>query len=138
MRRLNPRRRRRGAAIVEFAIIAPILFVLVMGSIEFGRAAMAKDLLANAARAGARTGALPNKSNADIKTQATTSLSDSGISGGTIAVAVNGGATDASAALQGDIIQVTVSVPYKSVSWLPSPWFLGNTTLSETVFMRRE
>lgn len=58
--------------------------------------------------------------------------------GGTIAVAVNGGATDASAALQGDIIQVTVSVPYKSVSWLPSPWFLGNTTLSETVFMRRE
>jgi Flp pilus assembly protein TadG len=138
MRRLNPRRRRRGAAIVEFAIIAPILFMLVLGSVEFGRAVMAKDLLANAARAGARTGALPGKSNTDIKSQATTSLSDSGVSGATIAITVNGAATDAGSAAQGDIIQVTVTVPYKSVSWLPSPWFFGNTTLSETVFMRRE
>jgi Flp pilus assembly protein TadG len=138
MRRLNTRRRRRGAAIVEFALIAPILFLLIMGSIEFGRAAMAKDLLANAARAGARTGALPGKSNGDIESQANTSLSDSGVSGATVAITVNGATTDAAAAMQGDIVQVTVTVPYKSVSWLPSPWFLGNTTLSETVFMRRE
>ena len=34
------RRNRRGAAVVEFAIVAPLFFLMIFGMIEFGRAIM--------------------------------------------------------------------------------------------------
>ncbi len=43
-----------GAAIVEFALILPILILLVFGTIEFGRAYNAKVTLTHAAREGVR------------------------------------------------------------------------------------
>jgi Flp pilus assembly protein TadG len=48
----------RGAAAVEFAIILPILVLLVMGIIEFGRAYNATIELTGAVREGARELAL--------------------------------------------------------------------------------
>jgi Flp pilus assembly protein TadG len=44
----------RGAAMVEFAIIAPLLLLVVFGIIEFGRAYNAQNSLTHAAREGAR------------------------------------------------------------------------------------
>ena len=46
--------RESGAALVEFAIIAPLLLLLVFGIIEFGRAYNAQNSLTHAAREGAR------------------------------------------------------------------------------------
>ncbi|HKU29947.1 MAG TPA: TadE/TadG family type IV pilus assembly protein, partial [Arthrobacter sp.] len=40
----------RGAAAVEFALVAPILVLLVLGIMEFGRAYNAQVSLTNAAR----------------------------------------------------------------------------------------
>ena len=45
---------RKGAAAVEFAIVAPVLVALVMGMIELGRAFEMQNLLEVAAREGAR------------------------------------------------------------------------------------
>jgi Flp pilus assembly pilin Flp len=47
----------RGAAIVEFALVAPILLTLVWGIIETGRAFYTINSLASAVRDGARYGA---------------------------------------------------------------------------------
>ncbi len=44
----------RGAVAVEFAIIAPILVLLLMGIMEYGRAYNAQVSLTNAAREGVR------------------------------------------------------------------------------------
>ncbi len=44
-----------GAAAVEFALIVPILFLLIFGIVDFGRAYQAKVELAHAAREGARS-----------------------------------------------------------------------------------
>ncbi len=44
----------KGAALVEFAIVAPLLLLLVFGIIEFGRAYNAQNTLTHAAREGAR------------------------------------------------------------------------------------
>ncbi len=44
----------KGQTIVETAIILPILLILVLGIIEFGRAMYVKNTLNNAARAGVR------------------------------------------------------------------------------------
>lgn len=52
MKRRNPHDR--GAALVEFAIITPLLLLLVFGIIEFGRAYNAQNTLTHAAREGAR------------------------------------------------------------------------------------
>jgi Flp pilus assembly protein TadG len=48
----------RGAVAVEFALILPILIVLVFGIIDFGRAFNAQVTLSQAAREGARVAAL--------------------------------------------------------------------------------
>ena len=44
-----------GQALVEMAIILPLLLLLVIGIFEFGRAMYTKNTLTHAARAGART-----------------------------------------------------------------------------------
>ena len=44
----------RGAAAVEFAIVAPLLFVLIFGIIEFGAILYNKSVITNASREGAR------------------------------------------------------------------------------------
>ena len=38
---------RRGVAAVEFALVAPVFFLVVLGIIEFGRMAMVQQVLAN-------------------------------------------------------------------------------------------
>lgn len=50
----------RGAAAVEFAILLPLLLMLVLGTIEFGRAYNAQITLTNAAREGVRVMAIGN------------------------------------------------------------------------------
>jgi Flp pilus assembly protein TadG len=52
-------RDRRGVAIVEFAIILPLLMLIVVGTMEFARAANIKQVVVNSAREGARIVALP-------------------------------------------------------------------------------
>ena len=47
-------KRRRGAAAAEFAIVAPVFFLMVIGFIEFGRALMVQQVLINASRVGAQ------------------------------------------------------------------------------------
>jgi Flp pilus assembly protein TadG len=52
---LTPKRRSEsGVALIEFAFVLPILLVLAMGMLDFGRAFHTKSLLDQAAREGAR------------------------------------------------------------------------------------
>jgi Flp pilus assembly protein TadG len=53
-------RSERGAAAVEFAILAPVLITLLLGTMEFGRAYNAQITLTNAAREGVRVMAVSN------------------------------------------------------------------------------
>lgn len=52
--------RERGAVAVEFALVLPILLMLVLGIVEFGRAYHVQTTLSNAARDGVRSMALQN------------------------------------------------------------------------------
>lgn len=49
------RRAEAGQALVEFALVAPLLILLVIGLVEFGRAWNAFQVITDAAREGART-----------------------------------------------------------------------------------
>ncbi|WP_104062614.1 TadE/TadG family type IV pilus assembly protein [Arthrobacter sp. 4R501] len=50
----------RGAVAVEFAILAPVLVMILLGTMEFGRAYNAQISLTNAAREGVRVMAVSN------------------------------------------------------------------------------
>jgi len=61
--------RDRGAAAVEFALLFPILLLIVFGIIDFGRALNAQITLTQAAREGARLAAV-GQPNVAARTQA--------------------------------------------------------------------
>ena len=46
--------------------------------------------------------------------------------------------TNPDEAQPGDPVAVEVSIAFRQVSWLPAPWFLGNTNLKASSTMRRE
>ncbi len=52
--RLQPTRRTRGQAMVEFAVAFPIFIFLVMVIVDFGRGVWYNNAISNAAREGAR------------------------------------------------------------------------------------
>jgi Flp pilus assembly protein TadG len=59
-------REQRGASAVEFALIVPVLIVLVLGIAEFGHAFQVQGTLSAAAREGVRAMALQNDQDAAI------------------------------------------------------------------------
>ncbi|MDB4910060.1 MAG: tadE-2 [Gemmatimonadetes bacterium] len=56
--RLLLRRNRKGAAIVEFALVVPLLLILLWGIVDIGRAFYTLNNLASAVREGARSAAV--------------------------------------------------------------------------------
>jgi hypothetical protein len=56
MQRMQKRKRsgQRGAGLVEFAMVIPLLLLLLMGAVDFGRAFYTYIVITNAAREGAR------------------------------------------------------------------------------------
>ena len=124
---------RRGAAVTEFAIVAPVFFLMVIGFIEFGRALMVQQVLINASRVGARQA---------ITTGATLSEVESAVEAYAAGVAVPGVVVsvspDPGGAAPGDTINVTTTVNFSDVSWTASPWFLGGATLTASSQMRKE
>jgi Flp pilus assembly protein TadG len=119
-------RRRRGATLVEFALVAPLLFLLIFTIIEFGRLVMVDQILTNAAREGARRAVLEQSTVSDVEQATSNYLSKSSISGASITVSPD----PLTAAGFGDTVSVTCSVTYDQVTWLPTPRFLGGINLT--------
>lgn len=60
--------RRRGQALLEFALIVPIFLALVLGVVQFGLLTQATEIVTNLTREGARFASLgPGRTDADIK-----------------------------------------------------------------------
>ena len=129
-----PPARRRGAAVVEFAIVAPVFFLVVLGIIEFGRMAMVQQVITNAAREGARIAVLDGATTAAVTTRVNDYLSAGRITGATVTVSPN----PPTSAGYGESVTVLVRIPFSRVSWLPAPMFLGGRTLEASAVMRRE
>lgn len=124
---------RRGVAAVEFAIVAPVFFLLVVGFIELGRGLMVQQVLTNASRVGARQAIALHTSASEVETVTKEYATGASVSGVSVSVS-----PDPSAATAGDEITVRVSIPYADVTWIPSPWFMGATTLEAESIMRKE
>ncbi len=130
----------KGAAAVEFAIIAPLLFTIMFGIIEFSLLLYDKAVITNASREGARYGILwgPNRpTDAEIVAKVGSYTSNRLITFGTMVsptTTISRSGTD-----PGDALTVTVVYNY---DFLLLPNFvsaLSNmTTLNAETVMRME
>jgi len=128
------RQRRRGAAATEFAIVLPVFLLLIVGILEFGRMIMVQQVLTNAAREEARLACIEGSTESAVQTAVATFLTNASVSG----VTVTCSPSNLSSAAPGSQITVQTSVPFKDVSWVSSPWFATDVTLSASCMMRRE
>lgn len=128
------RRKRLGAAVVEFAIVAPLFFLLVFAMIEYGRMVMVSQLITNASREGARQAVLDGATNADVENAVNDFLETSSIQGADVDTIPS----NVSTADNGDAITVSVSINFDQISWLPSPMYLGGQEIKASTVMRRE
>lgn len=138
-RRTGPRRTTsatapRGIAAVEFAIVAPLFLILMLGVIEYGRMLVVQQVVTEAAREGVRAAVCSGARTSDATTAAFDRLAASSITGATVTVNPSppGGAAN------GQPVSVTVEVPFAAVSWLHSSAALDATTLTATCTMRSE
>lgn len=130
---------RGGVTSVEFAVVAPIFFLVVLGIVEIGRACMVTELLTEAARRACRVGVIEGTNSSSIQSTAVNYLTSVGVNGESANVYVNdvpAGSTNVSAMPAYTEITVVVTVPIANVAWTPL-WFVsGNLTGQYT--MRRE
>lgn len=140
------KKRRRGAALVEAAVVLPLFLLIVLGIIEFGRAMMVTQLITNGAREGARRSVLDGSTNAIVEAHVKSFLSGAAsVTDADITVEVTltpdvGNTTtgnEVGDAMPGDMVNVVVSIPYDKVSYLAGG-FLSGKMLSAKTSMRHE
>ena len=131
-RRVRPKSRL-GAALVEFALVAPLMILFTMGLIDIGRMTMVKQLLITASREGARQASLPFATSASVQSDVLKMLSDSGLTG-----TVTQSPSDLAAATAGSTVTVTVTANANSVSWMGSSMFMSGKNITAATSMRRE
>jgi Flp pilus assembly protein TadG len=131
-------RPRTAAAIVEFALVLPILTALLLGMFEISHAIRAKESLSNAAQRACRMGSWAGTTNDDLLPEVSDVMAEAGFSGQVVTVLVNDAPGDVMTARKGDKISVRVSVPTAKVFWLATVFITAPTIESETVVMVRQ
>jgi Flp pilus assembly protein TadG len=71
--------RRRGAAVVEMAIVTPLLIMMLLGVMEFGWVMMVRETLTNATREACRVRVLQGSTDADALARFSTAVAPSGL-----------------------------------------------------------
>ncbi|MFO0977008.1 MAG: TadE family protein [Planctomycetaceae bacterium] len=130
----NSRQRNRsGAAIVEFALVVPLLLVIVMGTIEASTMIYLKQTLHIAAYEAARTALVPKTTVSMVETTARRILDDRRVRDTTITVTPN----NFPSAAPSSWITVKVDAPSNSNFAVPLLFF-RNKTISGSCTMMKE
>ena len=124
-------RRRRGAAAVEFAVCAPVLFMLVFAIVEFSRATQLQQSVRQAAFEGARAGVALDASTSDVTGAAAANLAAVGIADPTISV------SPSPLSYNSPTITVTVSATPATSGWLLH-FFNRTSSITSTITLIRE
>jgi Flp pilus assembly protein TadG len=69
----------RGAELIEFALVLPILLLVVLGIVDFGFLFQRMEVVTNAAREGARMAVLPGYTQADVCSRIVNYLQNGGL-----------------------------------------------------------
>lgn len=116
---------------VEFAIVAPLLFFLFFASMEFCRVAMIRHTADNAVYEGCRVGIIPGATNAEVQSETQLILNSLALTNVGITV------TPATIDKTTDEVTVRVVVPLDDNSFVPNQFVAGRSVTRELT-LRRE
>ena len=120
--------RKRGAVAIEFALLVPVLLMVVLGAIDFGWFFFCQLSVSNAAREGARAGTtVPNGDGAKAQTVAQAYLTSAGLGAQPTAFLVNVGAAPTT-------VSVEVTMTYQKLINFP-PGLLPPTAHARAVML---
>ncbi len=125
------RKSRAGAAAIEFAIVAPLLFLFFFAAFEFCRVAMIRHTADNAVYEGCRAGIIPGATSADAQREATRIMSSLGVTNVIVAV------TPSTIDRETPEVTVRMEVPLDGNSFVPNQFVAGRRIIRELT-MRRE
>lgn len=137
----GPGSTRGGTAIVEMALVIPLLATFLLGVCEIGQMQRVHSYLSEAAHKGCVAGTLPGSSNADVINDVQNSLTACRLtaSAAVITIQVNGVVGSVARANRNDKITVTVAIPTSAAMWTGSSVFVSrSSTQSETTVMLRQ
>ena len=113
MRRLK---NERGAALLETAVVLPLVLLVSVSIFEFGRAYQVFQIMTNAAREGARIAVLPSATDADVVNRVQTYLVEGQIANpATATVTINHAVTVSIGGGNAPATLVTVSYPFSFI-----------------------
>ena len=144
-------RDRRGAAVVEFACVLPLLILIVLGTIGAGQFVNVAQIVTNASREGARQASrvtVTNESEVESAVQGFLAEAFPGVPTDDLNAALTVEVLDSAgtAIVDGDLttissgssFSVQVTFPFDTVQWIAgSPIFSGQSIQTATM-MRRE
>ena len=127
--------KRRGLALVEAALVIPLLFLVLFGMLEYSWAFLKVQQLNGAARQGARAGIVQGAVNADVTAAVTQVMTDAGLAGlYTVDLAPN----DVSTIDAGDPLTVTVTCTYADIELIGMPLIPTPTVVEGRTSMAKE
>lgn len=120
---LTARSKRSGAAAVEFALLSPLMVVMLVGLWEVGRMVEAQQVLNNAVREGSRQGSTGKKDADQVKAAVINYVAAAGFDTTGIVVTVTNVTTstvnaDPRTYSHLDHFKVEVSLPFNNVRWI--------------------
>lgn len=135
-------RRRRGSAVMDAALVFPILISLTFGSVEFGHFFFTKHTFQGAAREGARAGITPGATNGDVTTAVNQTMNAAGFTNTQYTVQIRNATDtanlDVSTATAGTGILVKVYTTWGSVGIRPLGLIGTSKNVQGQTVMRKE
>lgn len=139
---LSKLKRRTGAELVEFALLLPVLLLILVGIIDFAFFYQRYEIITNAAREGARVGVLAGYTTTDAQDRALDYLDAAGLADARRTAVATPTTLTLPNGTQISAIQVAVTYPYDFLLVAPiSALFGGNfgsRTLVASATMRTE
>lgn len=123
-------RQRQGAALVEFAIVAPLLFLFFFAAFEFCRANMIRHTVDNAVYEAARVGIIPGATSSEAQQEADRILSTLGLTSFDVQVIPGDLSEDT------EEVTVRVNVPLDANSFIPNTFLNGKSIERELTMVR--
>jgi Flp pilus assembly protein TadG len=127
----NRHNERKGAAAVEFALVAPLVFLVFFAAFEFARMTMIQDGLDLAACAGARRSIVPGATSQNAIDQAQAVLDTLGIRNATITV------TPTTITSSTPSVTVEIQASLDSNAWV-APFFFKGAVFDRAFTANRE
>lgn len=123
---------RRGSAVVETAVMAPVTLAMLFGMMEAGYSFMIRQTVTNAAREGARTASLSGNTMTEVQSAVGDTMGAANLTGYTVTSNLSSlSPTDTD-------VWVQVSIPFSRASFSGGFFGGGSFNITSKVSMNRE